>query len=230
MVLTAPWHLGSAQSPEDISRGLCSKGLCVQMPALTWMLDAFSFLGEGEPLSWPRRSEHLSSSVDGHVFCLASLCLEMKEEIQVPVTKSICPRFISSPSLRSHSEWFLSSQLLFLWSKCLRQWAPGGEHKHFWLSLKLPSCGVFEESVAQSPPIRWAWPGCRRVSKGLVSGDGGLPWDTGGSFWPPPGGVQSCLCPSLSSLSHSVHSIALFSPMNSMQKIHEQDFSLQKIK
>ena len=88
--------------------------------------------------------------------------------------------FISSPSLSPRSERFLSSQLFFLWSKCPRQWAPGGEPRHFWLSLALPSSALFEEPVAQSSPIRWAWwPSCRRVSKGLVRG--WWPWDTGGS-------------------------------------------------
>ena len=141
--------------------------------------------------------------------------------------------FISSPSLSWRSEWFLSSQLFFLWSKCPRRWAPGGERKHFWLSLTLPSSVLFEEPVAQefSNQVGVAW-----LQKGLqgLGGEPGCPgisvgWG-GAAALPPPGGDQSCLCPSLSSLSHSVLSIALFSPMNSMQKIHEQDFSLQRIK
>ena len=130
------------------------------------------------------------------------------------MVQRVFPSFISSPSLSPRSKWFLSSQPFFLWSKCPRRWAPGGEPEHFWLSLALPSSALFEEPVAQSSPIRWAWwPSCRRVSKGLVRA--WWPWDTGGS----------CLASTWMRSRLPVSFLVLFFPFCSLSR----SFSLQWI-
>lgn len=73
--------------------------------------------------------------------------------------------FISSLPPSWGSEWFLSSQLLCLWSKCRRQWvlaAPAflAESKAFLLGTIGRTCGSMGFAQAN---VAWQWKGLQRL-------------------------------------------------------------------
>lgn len=75
------------------------------------------------------------------------------------------PWFISSPPPSWGSEWFLSSQLLCLWSKCPRQWELAAlaflaEPSAFLFGTVGRTCGSMGFAQAN---VAWQWKGLQRL-------------------------------------------------------------------